>query len=325
MLELFPHDFPHDQDLLPQHTITQANWKGEKWQIGIAGTALQNGARAIVCQKEGSPLLWLTRAGNIERPFHSLSESVSQGPTDPFGLRMTFAYSFGEERWARAFFLNTHFRLRRQDEDARFFLLLSPHGWAVCRDLTTILTPETLYRRQGEFMWSSPQEHNWLHLSSSQLLERVTTQFDDPSSDFNFSRTFTLLSLEERRNLMWPCQYGNLGEMERVLTWVLMAQEDSCNSNPNCTWAIKLEEQSRGLSYVYKDGNEEISSPALSTALRQVLNVFKPHRDSITIQQHLCLRLANYNNLYIEIDNPTFHERLEATLQWRDWLATHYP
>ncbi|RYF34515.1 MAG: hypothetical protein EOO38_29455, partial [Cytophagaceae bacterium] len=227
MLTLAPHDFPWDGDGLAQHTLTYAYKHGEDWDVGVGGTTRSDGSRAVCCQKHDWPLLYITGTAGFHQNFVVLSEIIETVNADAFGLRMIFADAIAKEKWGRAFFLTEQLQLRQKGEQARFFLLLSPHGWGFWRDL---LNEPTHYRNNGEqsgFIWSQSNEHNWLlGATALQAVEHIVHQFKTPHSDSAFALNFASLPPRERRKLLWPCKRGDTDQMEGVLRQALLAQDE---------------------------------------------------------------------------------------------------
>ncbi|BCM89143.1 hypothetical protein IAD21_00987 [Abditibacteriota bacterium] len=327
MLTLQCHDFPSDGDELADRLLTQANWQGEMWHIGVGGTTRIDSLRAVCCQKPDSPLLYLTHSAEFDHSLGNMAELIRNAAVDSFGLRMSFADGIKKEKWGRAFFLNEDLKLRQKGERARYFLLLSPHGWGLWRDVLAQNNRSYYYWNDGQavFLWSRADERTWLYeASASEILARVHIQLAESKSDVGFARIVSSSSFAQRRQLVWHCKRGNTTEMERVLRWAFLAEDELWNSATNLSWRVELEENAREESYIDVDDREFLPS-SLQEALAQVFAFFAPERDNEAIQQHLCLQVAVWSSshLQIEADQPSTHERLEAFIEWRDWLATN--
>ncbi len=329
MLDFQPHDFPFDGDELVAHTLTQAKWEKEVWDIGVGGTTRKNGLRAVWCRKQNSPLLTMTGTAHSSQFSGVLGEVAADVNADAFGLRMIFADVMAKEKWGRALFLNERLELRQKGENSRYFLLLSGHGWGVWRDLLANHSSSSYLWNDGQaaFTWSQENEHGWLYkASAAQILARVKVQLSSSDSDMAFAQTVCSSSFDQRRQIIWPCKRGDILEMQRVLRWALMAQEELWTSATRLTWHINLHENERGNSYLDTD-DEAPLPPSLKKALFHVLNFFEPEYDAEPVEHHLCQQIASYGSsqFIIWANTPSAHERLEAALEWRDWLATNYP
>ncbi len=323
MLDLQAHDFPSDGDELAAHTVTQAKWKKEVWDIGVGGSVYGVDGRTLICQKSGSPLLCLTNASRLASAYNTLSPTYGSIAGDPFGVRMNFAHALGQEKWGRSFFLNERFQLRQPGEVAHHFLLLSPHGWGAWWDIVVSPTQGTSSERRAEFLWSLKDELVWLYdATPSQIMGHIVNQLNDAESDINFSRRWLTLSSDERRDLVWCCQRGKTAELERVAKMALLAQEELWRRETELAWLILLDQNAHIQSKLYAEG-DRTSPSALEGALEQIIGFFNPQPDANKIQRHLYLRLSYSHNISVEAENPSAHERLEAILGWRDWLAAN--
>ncbi|RYX86678.1 hypothetical protein EON83_00420 [bacterium] len=331
MLTLEAHDLAHDGDRPPPNSATEANWQGERWQIGLGGTTrlTERAPRIVVCQKQGCALLCLTHISQLDPDHHNkLRELDDSYHPSPFELRMSFAHSIEVQKWGRAFFLNERLQRRQPGEEARFFLLLSPHGWGFWRDLLNKPSPHAHSTGEWGFVWSQTDERNWLFsTTAAEVLRRITDQFDAPDCDSTFALRFASLSFAERRKLVWPCKRGDTEQMERVLLNALLSQEEFWEWESRASWDLNLKGWSHKDRYNYAHISHMNGRwiDELDEAFHRVFDFFEPRLDDELIGRHLCAKDDSFEHMCIEVESPSIHERLEGTIEWRDWQEAHLP
>lgn len=329
MIDLSPHDLAHDGDGLPNHTITEATWLGETWQIGLSGTLGPANLRAVCYQKPGTPLLYMAHAASKgpNTPIRNMRGILGSLDSDPFGLRMSFSDVMAKGKWARGFFLTEDLQLRQRGETARHFLLLSPHGWGEWHDCQVASLTASYYRyiRQAAFYWSQNDESSWLYETSvGQIIERVQSLHNEPNSDAALALMVSGYSRTQTRRILWPCHHGDMDEFERVLRCAFLADEELWQMSEKAHWNIGLSDADRPNSYI-ETTEDEIECPSLDKALTRAFAFYQPTFSQELADRHICLQDAKWNLswLNIEAEAPTAHEQLEASLEWRNWLAAH--
>ena len=333
MFDLEAHDVAFDGDESGAQSLTQAKWHGTTWNIGMGGHARgKQKQRALVRQIEGRPILYGCSTTRTTTSYDELNELSVEANDDMFGLRMIFADTMAKSKWARGLFLNDNLKLRSRGEEARWFLLLSPFGWGVWRDLQVAnasSSPQDRKAGEGEFLWAD-EEQEWLKsASASHIMARFESLCEMPEADVHFARTFASQTTSQRHNHLWNWKRGNADELARVLRLAFLSQEELWRHVSGASWEVDpgrdINRQWRGgRLHSVVGGSAPDTLPGLKSALLHVLEWFGPQRNTDLEHKHLSLkRLAAATrqwHINIEAREPSAHERLEAMLEWRAWL-----
>jgi len=327
MFDLEPHDIAWDENAAHCQVITPAIHRGQNWRVGVE-SEYEKGARFLF-QREGGPLLTGIHREDQFRPT-GLSFSKAR---DPSSLRMAFADCWNNNKWGRTLFLNENVELRKSGERARFQVVLSSSGfgsWRVLRSTEPPIVEIDPSHRYGEFFWSRQSEPNFLLSDASTIGALLKVQWNNPDSDLSFARRFVQMSAKEQHEQVWSWKHGDLIEMIRVMRWAFLAQEEVWSTPDELQWIVALSRRPNpgfnGEVFFSPKLLKDFPSPEpLKEALRLAFEWFSPTPRTEIIERHLSLKryfLMGYHQIEIEACQPSAHERLEAALQWRDWLES---
>lgn len=293
MFEVAPWEVPsNNADFL---TVQTVQLEHEEWELVL----LRDQARKNLCfRRIGGPILRDNRRFN------------KRGPTPtPERMKFRFIECLETGCWKRELFLNRDFALRTLHERNAYSLSLSPDG--------------------NGFIQADHREIPFRHAtqdvlgeSGQQLIKRL-----EDEDDFRFARRFVSLSYEEVWNEVWLWKRGNRQELQSALTWALRAP----SGTDELVLSVDLLDESLQGTYLFTPSPYVISggtthplTPALREAVEAALSWFAPHVNTQSVEAHSCLRQLVKPGIWVIQTQPQIlsaHERIEAALKWRDWLA----
>lgn len=324
MFSLEAHETARDSDASWFRAGSEAPNRGELWRVAIENHG-QSKVGRVLFKRENQPLLVAAVAEKTPFRSYALGEKFLDFSTEPRGLRMTLADCLSNQKWARSLFLSERFEPRQSGELARFEVFLSPHGWGLWRQLSWNESP--LSYQQSEFAFPPVPAGELARVEAAKLLSRLFCQHEE-SADFRFAREFLTLSEEEQTAHLWSWKRGDLAQMQSVLRTALLAQDELWREPRALTWRIDLWRQEPFAQLVCEQArtNVPIRMPALlEKAFQRALACFGPQIQHEEHARHLSLtHLFNTQHqklrVLIEVREPSAHERLEAMLEWREWL-----
>ncbi len=158
--------------------------------------------------------------------------------------------------------------------------------------------------------------------TTSQVHDEVLRLWSDENSDLSFARHWSLLSEDQKYALMLCWSRGSEGEFLRVMDWVLIVFGPQASSNPLRWWFDPIR---RKFALSHAEVNFDLSNPEQPFEHdwgKGVVQVYAPIWSEELGQTRACTRsLYNFRDRFcVFVDQPTFHEQLEAAHQLLDWL-----
>ena len=225
---------------------------------------------------------------------------------------------FSQGNYQRQFILNAQGELRRKGEDARESLLIDCVGngsWS----LGAIRAQR---HDSSRFSWDALMTPAAFRKLSARDVWRIIGELlADPQSDAAFARRFALMGEEERHALIFREIPIARQEFETTLRAFAIAQD---------LW--EQESYDGEVCFdLYKDGRIYLGlfdeaapvSAQLKRGVEALRQSFMPINQEVA--NFSCVKewLHDYNkDANFVIARPSAHERLEAKLRWRDWLAS---
>lgn len=177
-----------------------------------------------------------------------------------------------------------------------------------------------------------PERYRWSeYYSTSEIARLIRKQVKDPRSDCAFCFRWSNLSITERNEWIYHTESETFAECQRILQlWMLTgdwwerAEEmvcvfDDLPSENNSVKARPNPLEDVGVRPV----DDEHGWVETSSVQRRMLAIVDQHFGLYydeECRQHQQLGLKRPHCWYLSVKQPTFHERLEARLQLRDWL-----
>lgn len=294
MFSVEPWEVESDQaDFLEVQTVELA----ERWELVL----LRDLARKTLCfRRVGGPLSMDKQRFKKRGPLPASER-----------MKLRFIECLETNCWKRELFLNREFALRKPFEPTAYSISLAcgGSGWIQrnYREIPFQCRIQDVSRGSGE-----------------QLMKLL-----EDEEDFRFARRFVSLSLEEIWGEVWLWKRGNLQELQRVLTWAFRAQSET----DNLILRVDLLDEGQQGRFLFTELRNAISNdmiyplmPAIQEAVEAVLSWFAPHINTPNVQAHSCLRQLVKPGIWVIKTQPqtlSAHERIEAAIQWREWLAGH--
>ncbi len=236
-------------------------------------------------------------------------------------MRRTFIECQNKGRSERDLFLDGAFSLRGEGEKAAHRIILHPEGEGY------LLTLDDRRSYPGIFKWEPPTGAWLTEATANEVMSSL-----EENADFQYARRFLSMSYKERWREVWTWKRGNQRELKQVLTWALLAQEDLWQQETNIRLDVDLfhlDRNSGVMLYSDQFAVQSAENPrplptALAQGINKALEWFGPTMNTPHIEAHLSLgQLLDEGPwvLFMEPKDPTAHERLEAALSWREWLA----
>ncbi len=285
--------------------------KNEKWNVGFDD--YRSRWPTLIFWRSGGPLLTGNSLGPLNSPLNEFKRDF---------VRDAFIKCLSNKFWDRQLFLNEQFQLRNRGEATVYILQLLPDGEGLCVDKTIVRlwTAPFRWEAQEDFLMSARADEVMAHLAKG--------------ADFQLARRFSSMSSDEKWREVWTWKRGDHHELERVLTWALLAQEELWHTLSGIKLCVDLlhanERKGRVLfsdQFGVQDADEPEALPlALGEAVTTALAWFGPTLNTAHVEAHLCLKQLLDDGIWrikIEPKNLTAHERTEAAIKWREWLAEH--
>ena len=278
-----------------------AEWQNEAWELVLA----RDHQKKVLCfRREGGPLL------RDMRRFKKRGEMPATQRMKP-----RFIECMETNSWKRELFLNRAFTLRQSHEETSCSIALASDGNGCIHHGTLRDVP---FKCQAQ---------DYSRLGVGELLSLL-----EDEEDFRYARRFKSLSRRKVWDEMWLWKRGDDEELRQILTLALMAQGET----DKVILRLDLLDDSQEERYLYVaiegfvlcgEAERRDLTPALEEAVETVLAWFGPHINTANVEAHPCLiQLVMPGTWTIETQpnppNPTAHERVEAAVKWREWLAS---
>jgi len=291
--------------------VKTVEWRGKKWELALRRRPASDAHLAF--RQLNGPLLF---------GYHTFHKNEPQPTQDE--VFQIFIRLHKEEQWSRILYLNERFLPRRQGEECSFEagLQLKGDGYFQ-RKKHPFLNP------LARFHWDMNASKFLVSSSLDELMKRL-----EQEADSAFARRFLFMSEDERWGEVWNWKHGNHHEFKRVLELALLAQEELWQTETGLHLTLDVfrigDDNNLGTmlysdQYAIQDVNNPRPLPlALREGLETALAHFAPTLNIKHAERHLCLKkLLRPLSWTIQIKprNPTAHERIEAALAWREWLA----
>ena len=300
--------------------VFRANWHGRERDF-IGQVVSQIYSRMIFFALADEPErgnfvsapIWISKGGiRLEQKC----EPRTQFTTDDLPQLLS---ATAEEGWGRFYFLDNDLNLAENEAvSLRLFLASSGWGqWSAAPDF---------YQKVACFQWhNSPDEAREFALFSSlELLNRWREKLLDPQSDAAKARELTYLSKTQLQQNCRPVTRSCYEQWQQVLSWYLQVHFPS-ETTQKGRLKYHIHNAHPDLIFDIWTGQAERRqlSPNLALFCEWTLRHFAPELDADYVNS--CFAAQEWANrsfaLTIHAQKPTQHERIEAWLQLRDWLA----
>ncbi len=231
----------------------------------------------------------------------------------------TLIERIGMQRWGRYFVLNEAFELA-SGNDAAYTLFLCSTGYG------TLQKP--LNYSLASFRWSAPCARKIWETPTSELLKRFIDSQDD-SDEVNFAFSWVELSRIEHFDLVYPLRRGTYSEWIKACEWCALSFE-FWGTEPK-DYKLRFHVEVNGKIIVGWDTGraalvELTENSRFHRFARWSHSYFSPTRNIELCSRYSCVAdwdrgLARNSIVRGSLSRPTQHERLEALLQLREWLA----
>ena len=304
----------------PFQTLKTEVWRGagENWlwcQTELAGCG-----EVLIVRRQNDDENWNFVVG-VERG--TILNSRSPDLADAVRLALE------QRRIGRIFYLNDEGKIELQNPQWLLFLGVGGSGsW----------TP--LKHENGKwdgafptpFRWADKTRHDETAILAA-LQKPATTWLDwsreelkNPDSPLGFARAWAGLEWEEQKARLSGLTAENEREYRTGVRRVLWAQRELWAQNEPVEWYLN---PNGGVNLYVFDETEDFQTPPRVENWAKLL--FQSYVRALTPEQivaHVVLKEAQaYQDhiLEFETDPPTAHEQLEAHLELREWIQTHFP
>ena len=322
ILRLAPHEIPplRRRDLDDEPFVFRAPWnEGERDFIGqVVG---QNYVQMIFFALSDEP----ERGNFVNAPMR-----VSKNPNRPappiFEPRTYFRQEDAKgilestinNGWGRLYFLDEHLNLA-QTETVRWRLFLAQSGWGEWSK-----APD-FYEHSARFRWNTDgnKARQMASLPPLELLELVRASLLEPRGDAVLAREFAVLRGFPRHKLCLPTTRGDYEQWKQLLHWYLQSHFPT-KAQGKARLKIDLRNpRQNSIDKWLIGGACSVFGPDATRFCDWTRHYFAPQLDTEYLKR--CSAAAHWSNrtltLGVGATSPTQHERLEALLQLRDWLA----
>ncbi len=275
--------------------------------------------------------LWFSLADEPERGNFVCSRGL-RGEIPPYvpqvefraePTQQAFIERVKNELWGRLFVLDSQLRLANRDNGC-CTIFLAASGWGQVN---------FIHQGSAEFQWSAPCAKVLAEPDSSRYLDEVVTLAQTQEHPLQFAFEWAGILPLQRLALALPLRNGNYEQWQRLIQLHAVAtlrcgegwrshHEIGMVSRAQSTW-LRAEhywdEVGRSGLEMQKGSNNSFQRFLLWT-----LAYFRPTRDDALCTTHPCVRSCVAGTPWLFsgfVEQGTQHERLEALLQLRDWLA----
>lgn len=179
---------------------------------------------------------------------------------------------------------------------------------------------ELPYQRNGS-LWIIEEPDNI-------IIGKVEQALNDEKSDCAFSWRWAQSEWKDNQRIVSQFKRGDFDEFVQVIRWLTQSHSAFQEKPLFIEWLIFiqscLEDESRGTGS-YQDLPRAIatSTQKLDNLLNVVHDYFLPSYDDTLKRYSIIKHISRVSNfqIYVGVSIPTQHERLEARLNLREWLA----
>ena len=311
MFDVAPWEMASDET--PYESFETVEHNGERWELALTKPSSRV-YQWVHFRRGDGPILHATPG--VPSPLVDGQRGVAPG-----AMKQRFIECLSNGKWTRSLYWNERFELRREGESTCFYTVLEHDGTGFWSDKAT---PRP---NQASFKWGAEEREFLIRAPADELVARLWAE-----PDFDYARRFISFSADERWDEMWKWRHGDRHEMQQVLTWALLAQEDLWQTLKRlCLFVEPMRENQNlgGMLFSDQQPSHRADDPTplphgLHEALAAVLCWFGPEVRTSHAEEHLCLsHLLDPPVWFLRIQpkDPTAHERMEATMRWWEWLA----
>ncbi|RYX86853.1 hypothetical protein EON83_01330 [bacterium] len=254
---------------------------------------------------------------NAERPFNGaffdkslLEEVLIQVSTGTMKFRA-----------GRVFFLNEAGQLRGRGEIAHSLV-------SICHDGEgSWILPDGWARQRAAFqLFSDEGVGAFIERSAFDIWGQLQGALDDPSAPASFAWQWSLLDDEEKTDRFWNWPRDSReAQSAEFQDWLLCALlcEDSLWEQGN-EWTIFVSEPDNSWVFGFDKHDHCEAPPQLGAAVERLWNHFAPFNGEYWGQRCVMRWMPSLMRQFQAYAlQPSQHERMEAKLRWRNWLAEH--
>ncbi len=264
-------------------------WQNEMWELAVARVQPRN----VLCfRRMGGPLLreMIFMKDRRRKPVSNVIERVTT----------RFIECMERNWWERELFLDSDLALRKGDE-AAYSVALNSDGRGRVQQVG------------GKREFLTLPAGDCSRMDAGELLVQLKDE-----EDFRRARRLLSLSKRELWDEFWRCERGDIEELERVLTLAMAAH----NEPDDMTMVVSLSDESSGEGryLIQSSGSPRVPrplSPDLQDTVERIMAWFgvQPKIQSTEVP-------ASVPFCFVKTNFLTAHERIEASIKWREWLAS---
>ncbi|RYG62905.1 hypothetical protein EON80_22235 [bacterium] len=245
-----------------------------------------------------------------------IAETTLTNVSDAFSVQVVYSKAFNNRNLARLFFLSDCGQLRERGEATDKIVVVSPNGtcqWSAW--------PDTRHNCASFRLFAGEGLSAFIHRPAIQIWQTLQDALKDPRSDATFACEWSAKTEEQRSDMVWNWPSDKRqGVRDEFQSWLqcFLWHEDSLWQehkywdlsvpNPNDIWLYS------------KEGYRHVISSELRQAIEQLWHRYEPfHNETL---KYWCASDWKQNTIeafHVEVSEPTAHERIEATLRWREW------
>lgn len=274
----------------------------------------------------GYPCVWLKRH-EPNAPVLVVADVLNQETK-------TLVRCVRERKWRRTVAFDSHFKLAAQRSDVFVDLRIQQHlfFYSTSWKIKEKQSHEFIFVDRFEDVFNRGRGGQ---LGAKYLEHRVNEDLKNPDSGCAFALRWMKMDTREKMNWLCRTRQGTLDEMEEILGWVALNDERIWKEWEPLIWNLKfhrsqsfcLSMQSSFPLHIVGDnmiigGLRVPLNPNQERLLRIIGDYFRCSRVKVG-RDHPPLRLTSTFIAIPEIfiSSPSAHERLEARLRLREWLA----
>ena len=319
-----------------------AEFAPQSWEMPPGFVVLEESASVVSREFDGEKLDWLVAL--VEEPplrnlhlwFRPLDARFDAGfiafyPPD-WGangkrnwakIRQSLPEMF-DKRWEtkyviRTFYLNEEGKLRgkgeKQHEQIYIFLAGRAH-WTIGKSIPNQF--ETV-----EFDWEKPASASeFQRLNALELWNQVECHLADSNSHVSVARWFAAMNERKRNALFFEQSHKSSKEMNVLLRALLINESifEQVSQDGVLSFIVEHKE-----NIYLSTGRQSLKIPkSLRVNLKQLMEWYQPV--NINYVDHSFMELwmkLHFPKFSFYMNQPTAHEKLEASVRWREWKANH--
>jgi len=302
MFEVSPWEVEGEDVVFDEfHSI---EWGGIEWQLASRNAIYFN---PFYAKRKNGPLLWLQES--IKSKWRG-----DDGEVSVESIRKAFGDELTRERWTRKLYFQSENELREGGNSTRFTVTLFPDGKGQ--------RAKRHASDHGSFFWTGPSDF-LLNASAEEVLSLLNNESNQ--ARFTYARAFLDFDDSKRFAEVWHWQNDEREQFQRLLIGALLAQDELWRDSNSVFLSVDFtQDTGNERTTIFSNGAFISVSPALREVVQVVTERFGPHIHAQQVEEHLCLhQLLQRNPYHLQLQPQllTYHERIEAALAWREWLA----